>query len=249
MKKILIVVAGLGLVSGVWAQPKPKSQKEAEALMAVQTAADPDAQLAAIENVLTKFADTQYKPMLLGMAVQVSQQKGDAEKLAIYAERALKEDPKSYAVMLILAQAIAQKTREFDLDREEKLKQAEALANEGIALSKAAAKPRPDITDEQWANAKKDLEAQGYESLGIAALVRKKYDDAIVQFKKAVEAQGTPEPATKVRLAAAQNAAGDFDSAMVVLDEVLKDPQLHAAIRQVAGQEKLKATQGKAAKK
>ena len=249
MKKVLLLVAGLGLASGLWAQPKPKSAKESEALMAIQNATEPDAQLAAIENLLTKFADTEYKGMVLQMAVQVSQQKGDAEKVVIYAERTLKHDPKNFMVMLMLAQTIAQKTREFDLDKEEKLGQAEKLANDGIEISKTAPKFRPDLTDEQWAGARKDFEAQGYEALGMSAMVRKKYADAAVQFKKSVDTQASPDPATKVRLASAYNSSGNFDAALPVLDALLADQQLHPTIRQIAGQEKMKAAQGKAAKK
>ncbi len=248
MKKVLSILAGLALASGLWAQPKPKSKGEYDAIMAIQTATTPQAQLAAVDNLLTKYADTDFKPMVLQMAVQAAQQMGDNEKMVVYAERALQADPKNYMVMFMLAQQIAQKTREFDLDKEEKLKQAEKYANDGIALVKVASKPRPDIPDDQWNAAKKDFEAQGYEALGVAALVRKKYDDAITQFKKAIETQATPDPATKVRLASAYNGAGKYDDAITLLDGVLADQQLHPTIRQVAGQEKLKAAQGKAKK-
>jgi tetratricopeptide (TPR) repeat protein len=249
MKKVLSLVAGLALASGLWAQPKPKSKGEYDAIMAIQTATTPDAQLAAVENLLTKYADTEFKPMVLQMAVQAAQQGGDHEKMMVYGERALQADPKNFMVMLMMAQSIAQRTREFDLDKEEKLKQAEKYANDGIAALKTAPKPRPDIPDDQWVAAKKDFEAQGYEALGIAALVRKKYDDATTQFKKAMETQATPDPATKVRLASAYNGAGNYDAAIQLLDTVLADQQLHATIRQVAGQEKLKAVTAKAAKK
>lgn len=250
MKKLFsMAAAGLVLTVGLWAQPKPKSQKEYDAIMAVMNATDPDAQIAAIENLLTKFADTEFKVIALQQATQAAMQKGDAEKVVIYAERTLKEDPKNYMVMLMQAQMTAQKTREHDLDKEEKLKQAEKLATDAIELLKTAAKPRPDLTDEQWTAAKKDFEAQGYESLGMVAMVRKKYPDAVTNFKKAVDTQGTPDPATKVRLASAHNFAGNFDAAILIIDAVLTDQQLHPAIKQVAGQEKLKAVQGKAAKK
>jgi uncharacterized protein HemY len=238
MKKVLSLMAGLALVSGLWAQPKPKSQKEVDALMAIQNAADPDAQIAAVDNLLTKFADTEFKAMALQMATQAAQQKGDMERMTVYAERSLKEDPKNYMVMLMMAQSIAQKTREHDLDKEEKLKQAEKYATDAQELLKTAVKPRPDITD---------FEAQSYESLGMCTMVRKKYADAAVQFKKAVDTQATPDPATKVRLASAYNSAGDYDGALLVLEPVLADAQAHPTIKQVAGQEKMKASMAKAA--
>ena len=111
--------------------------------MAIQNATTPDAQIAAVENLLTKFADTEFKGMALQMAVQAAQQAGDMEKMTVYAERTLKEDPKNFMVMMMLSQSIAQKTREFDLDKEEKLKQAEKYANDGLEALKTAVKPRP----------------------------------------------------------------------------------------------------------
>ena len=128
------------------------------------------------------------------------------------------------------------RTREHDLDKEEKLKQAEKYTSDGLELLKTAGKPRPDLTDEQWAAAKKDFEAQGYDSLGMVAMVRKKFADAVAQFKKAADTQATPDPATKVRLASAYNSVGNFEGALLVVDALLADQQLHPTIRQVAAQ-------------
>ena len=36
------------------AQPKPKSQQEVDAIMAIQSAQTPDAQIQAVENLITK---------------------------------------------------------------------------------------------------------------------------------------------------------------------------------------------------
>ncbi len=250
MKKALWMMAIAAVaVSGLWAQPKPKSQKEVDALMAIQNAQGPDAQIAAVENLLTKFADTEFKVMALQMATQAAQQKGDLGIMTGYAERTLKADPKNYIVMLMLAQATAQQTREFDLDKDEKLKNSEKLANEALEILKTAPKFRPDLTDEQWAGAKKDFEAQGLETLGMTAMVRKNYPEAVNQFKKAVDTQASPDAATKVRLGTAYNAAGNYDAAIMTMDAVLAMPDLHPSIRTVAGQEKLKAAQAKAAKK
>ena len=65
--------------------------------------------------------------MLLTIA-QAYQMKGDSDNVIIYAERVLKEgDPKNYEAMLMLSESYAQRTREFDLDKEEKLGKADKL--------------------------------------------------------------------------------------------------------------------------
>jgi tetratricopeptide (TPR) repeat protein len=226
-------------------QPRPKSQKEAQAVMAIFNAQDPASRIKAVDDLLENFADTEFKAVALQVATASAQQMNDFEKMMIYGERTLKEDPKNYAVMLMMASGLAQRTREFDLDKEEKLGRAEKYANSALELLKTAVKPRPDISDEQWEAAKKDFSAQAYETFGLIAMVRKKYDDAIASFKKAIEVSSTPDPATSVRLAMAYNQAGKYDEAVALVDQLTADPQLNPTIRRFAQQEKLKALKAK----
>jgi tetratricopeptide (TPR) repeat protein len=167
-------------------QPQPKSQKEVDALMAIQGAQDPDARIAAIDSLLKNFADTEFKVPLLQLAAASAQQKGDIDKMIIYSERALEADPNSYQAMLMIATGTAQRTREHDLDREEKLKTVEKYAKSAIDLIAKAQRPRPDITEEQWTGAKKDLTAQAYETLGHANTIRKNYAGAIENYRNSL---------------------------------------------------------------
>ncbi len=235
----------LGQEAAVQKQPRPKSQKEAEAVMAIFNATDPDARIKAAEELITKYADTEFKALALQLAAVSCQQKNDFEKMAIYAERTLEADPKNYMAMLMLASGIAQRTREFDLDREEKLTRSEKYARDAQALIKTSPKPRPDITDEQWESAKKDFYAQAHESLALGAMVRKKYDVAIEEFKTAISISSTPDPATMVRLGAAYNLAGKHDDAIAVLDKVMTMADVHPQIKQFAQAEKVRAVQAK----
>src|SRR5687767_10308681 len=165
--KIRIALA-FALVAGMvygQAQPKPKSQKEIDALQAMFQAQDPDARIKAAEELLTKFADTEFKAIALQIAAASAQQKNDFDSMVLYSERTLEADPKNYGAMLMLANGIAQKTREFDLDKEEKLNRSDKLAKTAIDLVKVAPKPRPDLADADWENAKKSYLAQAYEAL------------------------------------------------------------------------------------
>lgn len=249
MKKFLLSI-GVLLISlplAAQKQPQPKSQKEVDALMAIQNAQDPDSRIAAVENLLAKFADTEFKGFALYIATVSAQQKNDFEKLMLYGERTLEADPKNYATMLVMSSAIAMRTREHDLDKEEKLARAEKLAKDAGEALKTAPKPNPQLTDEQWAAAKKDFEAQMYESLGIAASGRKKYDDAIASFKSSVDLNG--DPATMVRLGSTYNLAGKYDDAIATFDKVMAIADAPAQVKQVAQAERARAVQAKGAKK
>ncbi len=226
-------------------QPRPKSQKEAEAIMAIFNAQDADSRIKAADELLTKFADTEFKSVALLMAAMSYQQKGDNDKMMIYAERTIEADPANYQAMIMIAESLAQRTRENDLDKEEKLARSEKLAKGAIEAINKAPKPRPDITDEQWTNAKKDFTAQAHQSLGMAAMARKKYDVAIAELKIAIETASQPDPATMVRLGAVYNMAGKHDDAIPLLDKVMAITDLHPAIRQFAQAERARAIQAK----
>lgn len=230
-------------------QPRPKSQKEVDALMAIQNAQDADARIAAVENLITKFADTEFKSWALFLATASAEQKNDYEKMVIYAERTLEAEPKHYQTMLILASGIAQRTKEFDLDKEDKLSRAEKLANEASVGIKDLPKPNPNLTDEQWEGVKKDDIARAHTALGLVAMVRKKYDVAITEFKTSVDTAATPDPSTMARLAAAYNSSNKPDEAIAVVDKILALPEVHPAIKSFAVDQKMTANKLKAGAK
>ena len=243
--KRMILTGALALVAGVSslmaqaAPPKAPAPKSKEELAAVQalfaaTRNGPDAVIKAAEDLLTKFADTDFKDAALLSEAQAYQQQRDAGKAQIYAERALEANPKNFQATLMLAELLAQNTRDNDLDKEEKLGRSEKYAQDTIQLVKDAAKPNPQIPDQQWEDAKKDLTAGAHNALGLAALVRKKYDVAAAEFKTAADGSVPPEPAYQVREASALQMGGRNDDAVAICDKIMADPQVHPQIRQVS---------------
>jgi tetratricopeptide (TPR) repeat protein len=239
----------LSLTAVLWAQkmPQPKSQKELDALKAWQAAKTPDERIQAIENVLNNFADTEFKLFLLQDAMQTEERKGDYAQTVFYGERVLEVDPKNAVALVTLAGEIARHTREFDLDKEEKLAKSDKYAKDGIEAAKVMAKPRADITDEQWEGARKDVQAQAYEAMGLAAALRKKYDDAIADYKQALAVQSTQDPTTWVRLGQSYEDVGKWDEASDAFDKALNSPNLLPQVKAVAQAKKDEVAKKKAA--
>jgi tetratricopeptide (TPR) repeat protein len=224
--------------SPLWAQ-KPKSQKELQAITAVQVAATPDARIQAIENVLTNFADTEFKVPLLQMAVQSEEQKNDYAQVVFYADRLLKADPKNAFALVTLASETARHTRENDLDKDEQLAKVDKWAKDAIEAAKVMPKVRPDVPDADWDGFKKDMEAQGYEAMGMADAVRKNYNGAANNYRQALAIASTPNPATMVRLAQVYMNSGKLDNANFTLDKAINAPNVPPQVKTVA--ENLKA--------
>jgi tetratricopeptide (TPR) repeat protein len=213
---------------------KPKSQKETQAIMAVQVAKTPDERIAAIENVLTNFADTEFKVPLLQMAVQSEQQKNDYAQTVFYAERLLKADPKNAFALVTLASETARHTRENDLDKDEQLSKVDKWAKDAVEAAKVMPKLRADLPDADWDAFKKDMEAQAYEALGMADTVRKNYDGAAEQYKQALAVGSSPNPATMVRLAQVYMSTGKLDNAVFTLDKAINTPNVPDQVKTVA---------------
>lgn len=214
--------------------------------MAIQNATTTEARLAAIENLLTKFADTEFKPFVLQLAAQVCQQSGDWDKSVLYAERALEANPKDYVSTLLLADYYASRTRANDLDKDEKLAKADKYANTALELLKTGDKFRPDLTDEQWASLKKDFIANAHADLGQSAALRKKYDVAIAEYKTAVEGAGTPSGEMLVRAGSVNIDGGKYDDGIALLDRAANLPDVHPQTKQIALSEKARAQKLKA---
>lgn len=229
--------------SPVAPQPQIKSQKELEAIQKILQAPDDRSRIKAAEELIQNFADSEFKGFALQMATLSAQQLNDYEQMMVYGERTLEVDPNNFAVMLMMASAMAQRTRKFDLDKEEKLQRATDLVNKAMGILENAPRPNPQVSDQQWEAAKRDFRAQGYEALGLVALAREDYPKAIEWFKKAIDTGVSPNPATKLRLAAAYNMVGNHDEAIATLDDVLADPQLHPQLREIAQNERLRAVQ------
>ena len=226
--------------------PGAKSAGESKAVIAMfqaQQQQNADAVIKTADELVMNFADSIFKESALLAEAEAYRQKGDLDKATIFNERALDSNAKSFQAMLALGEILATRTRENDLDKEEKLTKADKYLNGTIEALKTAVKPNPQLPDAQWDEIKKFMTAQAHNDLGLVALTRKKYDVAITEFKVAYD--GDAQPAYQVRLASAYQSSGNNQEAITICDKLLADPQLHPQIRQVAQQIKNAASQVK----
>ncbi len=244
--KTKFMMVGLLAAGGLLMGQKVKSAKEGEAVQAVLSATTPDQKIAAADNLISKFKDSDFKGIVLEMAGEAYQQKGDSANAIVYGNRALEADPKNFQAMLLVAGQLAQITKEFDLDKDEKVKRAKKLADDAITTINATAKPNPKLTDEQWAGIQKDLIAQAHETLGVLAGVNKQWDVSIAEYKMAIDNAANPEVTTMVRLTATYNLAKKYDEATAMADRVLATPGAPDNLKKIATDEKARAAKAKA---
>ena len=150
------------------------------------------------------------------------------------ADRLLKADPKNAFALVTLASETARHTRENDLDKDDQLVKVDKWAKEAIEAAKVMPKVRADVPDADWEGFKKDMEAQGYEAMGMADVVRKNYDGAATNYKEALQTGATPNPATMVRLAQVYMNTGKLDNANFTLDKAINTPNVPPQVKSIA---------------
>jgi tetratricopeptide (TPR) repeat protein len=243
---VLLVMPVLGQQAS---QPKPKSQKEVDALKKVQADAQAnnyDQEIQDINFTLENFADTEFKNMLLNMAMEASQRKGDYANTVAYGEKVIQSDPNDLTARVTLAQTIASHAHDTDFDKDQSVKKIQDYANKALELMKANSGPPQGVDANQWPAFQKQLEGEAHDALGTAALLQKDYPKAIEEYKAA--AAVFPNPVILTHMGKAYLGAKQWDDAIANADKVIAAPDANAAVKQIAQQQKDAATKMKGTK-
>jgi len=215
------------------APPKAKSAAEQKAYNAVVTAIranDADGIIKASEELMAKYADTDFKELALSAEAQSYRDKKDDVNAQVFAERALQINPKNVQMELLDGEIILPTIKEHDLDHDQKVAKVGQLFNGAIEGIKATAKPNPQESDADWAETQKAVIAQAHQDLGLLSQIQKKWDDAIKEFQLAID--GDPLNDTySARLAFAYYAGGKLPDALALCDKILAKPNLNQQIK------------------
>jgi len=225
------------------AAPPVTEQSLLQNMIRAQQSNNPDSVIKAAQELLTTFPNTQLKEAALSFEAAAYEDKRDNAASRTKWEEVLKINPKSIQANLKMGEIIGLGVKEKSLDRDDDVAQANKYVNAAFDIIKTAAKPNPTLTDAQWEEAKKAMEAEGHDALGMMNLNIKKYDVAIQEFQAAATAD--PQPTYQARLATAMDSAGKHDDAIALCDKILAQTDLHPAVKEFVTKLKTQATNAK----
>ena len=218
-------------------------------MRAMYAAQTPDEQIEKAKLLIDKFADSEFRSSAFYVMAAASDLKRDLDNVVVYGEQAIAADPMNFGSMALMSKAIAQGTKKFDLDKADKLARADKLAKDALELSKKAPKPNPDLTDEQWAAAVKDIVEPAYEGLAFESIAKEDYAACADNFKLALLSMSQLEPALLVRSGHCSLLAKKYDEAIASFDQAINAPNSVQVIKDVAAKEKSAAEKAKSAVK
>ena len=109
--------------------PQAKTQAEFDAYKAAMGVADPAALEKAADDFATKFPDSEIRILLYQNAMRQYQNANNAEKTEAMGRKMLALDPDNPEALVTVAEVIAERTHESDLDKDQRYAEAISMAN------------------------------------------------------------------------------------------------------------------------
>jgi hypothetical protein len=220
--------------------PQPKTQAEYEAYKAAAAQTDAAKLEASATDFAQKFPDSELRGFLFQQSMGLYQQANNPDKSLEMARVVLKYDPSNSVALLTAAQLLAERTHDNDLDRDDRLSEANAYAYNALQHSNDLAQPA-NLTPEQFATALSQLRGTAHEVIGTVAFKKLEYATAIKEYNAAAgEEKEHTEAIVWLRLSVAHDKTDDYSSAIVAVKKALAASEPGSQIRQLAEQEKLR---------
>jgi len=194
--------------------PQAKTQAEFEAYKAAAALTDPAAQEKAADDFATKFPDSELRPLLYKAALHNYQQANNADKMLAMSQKVLTFDPDDPEALLGVAQVLAERTRDTDLDKDQRIAEARKDAERALVTVETDI-PATGAPAEQVAAFKGFLKSEAYAILGTLDFNAKAWPSAEDNLKKSIDAfPQQPDPIAIFRLSVALDMQNKYPDAL-----------------------------------
>jgi tetratricopeptide (TPR) repeat protein len=168
-------------------QPQAKTQDEFAAYKAAAALTDPAAQEKAAGDFATKFPDSELRSLLYKAVMHGYQQANNADKMMEVSEKILTYDADDPEALLGVAQVLAERTRDTDLDRDQRLAESRKDAQRALVTVDTDV-PSTGYPPEQLNAFTGFLRSEAYAILGTLDFNAKAWADAEGNLRKSIDA-------------------------------------------------------------
>jgi tetratricopeptide (TPR) repeat protein len=241
MKRTAIIIAMLGISAWSFGQDKPapqnapagqaagqtaapagkrppqaKTQPEFDAYKAAAALTDAAAQEKAADDFATKFPDSELRPLLYKAVMHSYQQANDADKMLAMAKKILTFDADDPEALLGVAQVLAERTRDTDLDKDQRLAEARKDAQRAlVTVDTDIPTPTAGQPQDKIDAYKGFLRSDAYAILGTLDFNAKAWADAEGNLRKSIDAfPQQPDPIAIFRLSVALDMQNKYPEAL-----------------------------------
>jgi tetratricopeptide (TPR) repeat protein len=194
--------------------PQAKTQPEFDAYKTAAAITDPAAQEKAADDFAAKFPDSELRPLIYKGVMHSYQQSNNADKMLAMAQKVLTYDADDPEALLGVAQVLAERTRETDLDKDQRIAEARKNAQRALVTIDTDI-PTANQPPEKIEAYKGFLKSEAYEILGTLDFNAKAWPDAEANLRKSIDAfPQQPDPVAVFRLSVAMDMQNKYPEAL-----------------------------------
>ncbi len=202
--------------------PQAKSQDEFKAYQEASASADAAAMEKAADDFSAKFKDSELRYLLYYRAMSMYQMQNNAEKAIDMGRRVLAIRPNEPVTLAMVANFLAMKTRDTDLDRDDRLKEAMQDAEKSLQTVETDLMVPPGTPAETVEANKNLLRSVAYSAIGNVYASRNDYPQAEVNLKKSLDlAAAQPDAITWLQYSIALDRQKKYQEALTACNKAL----------------------------
>jgi tetratricopeptide (TPR) repeat protein len=193
--------------------PQAKTQPEFDAYKAAAALTDPAAQQKAADDFAAKFPDSELRALLYKAVMNSYQQANNTDKMLEVSQKLLTLDPDDPQALLGVSQVLAERTRDTDLDKDQRI--AEARKDAQRALVTVDTDIPAGLPAEKVDVYKGYVRSEAYAILGTLDFNAKAWADAEGNLRKSIEAYPQEvDPIAVFRLSVALDMQNKYPDAL-----------------------------------
>ncbi|MBZ5682464.1 MAG: hypothetical protein LAO24_20420 [Acidobacteriia bacterium] len=222
--------------------PQAKTQPEYDAFNAIKQLTDPAAQEKAANDFAAKFPDSELRILAYQAAMRSYEQANNGDKMIDMAHKVLSYDADDPEALVGLAHALAERTRDSDLDKDQRLEEAKKSAQRAL-ITVDTDVPTVGQPPDRVEAYKGYIRSEAYDVLGKISFDAKAWADAETNFRKSIDAlPQQPDPIAIFRLAVALDMQSKYPEAMKYVNQAVDMTKEDTAAGKAARAEKDRLT-------
>jgi tetratricopeptide (TPR) repeat protein len=211
--------------------PQAKTQPEFDAYkLAVASTNVADLEKAA-DDFATKFPDSELRVLLYQNAMRLYQNANNAEKTEAMGRKVLSLDGDNPEALVIVAEVIAERTHDSDLDRDQRFGEAITMAHKAMQTVDTDISVPAGTPQEKIDAYKAGLRSNAYSILGTIDFKKENYAGAQENLQKSIDMfPSSPVAVDVLRLALALDKQGKYPEALKVANRAVELTQDNTVI-------------------
>ena len=206
--------------------PQAKTQAEFDAYNVVVKNTDPAAFEKAADDFATKFPDSELRVLLYKAALRNYQSVNNGEKTEAMGRKVLSFDGDDPEALVMVAEVIAERTRDSDLDKDQRYDEATKMALKATSTVDTDVNVPPGTPQDKLDAYKGLLRSNAYSIVGTIAYKKENYPVAQENLQKSIDAYPAQlDPVVVLRLALSLDKQQKYPEALKVANHAVEVAQ------------------------